>query len=180
MNGRHIRTTIVYGLLFGLMFLPVRSLLAPFLGGAMAFRIILWMGWAGYVLLLARWGRVGVTTILIPLGLPLIPVALGGAPSIFFLILLGVLSWIRSGIAFPGGMFRKGGAEAVLCMGGALLVGWHLPLTPLRWALGIWLFFLVQSLYFLFLNAEFEKSHSTGEDPFERARRRAEEILVSR
>ncbi|MHC1728397.1 MAG: hypothetical protein AB9866_20740 [Syntrophobacteraceae bacterium] len=46
------------------------------------------------------------------------------------------------------------------------------------WALGVWMFFLVQSLYFVLTgNAGDLEEAETVPDPFEKARRQAEEIL---
>ena len=54
------------------------------------------------------------------------------------------------------------------------------PASASAWVLGIWLFFLLQALYFAIFGVETPPSQSKFEqeiDPFERAYRRAEDIL---
>ena len=50
--------------------------------------------------------------------------------------------------------------------------------SPLWWALGIWLFFLVQTLFFVVGESGGIRPAGAGEDAFERARREAERILA--
>jgi len=51
------------------------------------------------------------------------------------------------------------------------------PRTAVTWALGIWLFFLIQSLYFMIIDTAFENRPEEPPDAFEQARMRAEGIL---
>jgi hypothetical protein len=72
--------------------------------------------------------------------------------------------------------------EFVLSLGGGILGVFLAPHTQVGWALGIWLFFLVQSLYFVSWEGrnaiEGEKQREV--DPFERASRQVERILSTR
>jgi hypothetical protein len=58
-----------------------------------------------------------------------------------------------------------------------MLVGSFAPISLTNWAVAIWMFFLVQALYFVF----FEDHHLSGQelrpDTFEQAREQAEKIL---
>jgi hypothetical protein len=46
------------------------------------------------------------------------------------------------------------------------------------WALGVWMFFLVQALYFVFIEYAGNIEEETAQmDPFEQANRQAETIL---
>ncbi len=69
-------------------------------------------------------------------------------------------------------------AALTLFVGGSLAVVLLSPRSTAAWAIGVWIFFLIQSMFFIF----FSEKPETGEtpppaDPFENARRRAEEIL---
>ena len=70
------------------------------------------------------------------------------------------------------------GAEFLICYGGFALVLYLSPNTSISWGLGVWMFFLVQSLYFLLFNNlnSFEES-GIPLDKFEEAKREAERIL---
>jgi len=97
----------------------------------------------------------------------------------FFLLALIVISWVRSGICFqkPGAIQLT--AELLLCILGGILVVVFTPGSLFAWALGVWMFFLVQALYFVF----FEQTDNRREEParmdaFEWASRQADRILA--
>ena len=69
-------------------------------------------------------------------------------------------------------------AELVISLGGGALVSFFVPGSGVTWALGIWMFFLIQTLYFVFFEASISIAiEESAIDPFERSRRMAEEIL---
>ncbi len=171
-----VRTTIVFGLGAGLFFIPARAVISVFLYEPLAFRLTLWLCLAFYALLMTRWSRKGTAALIFPMLLLLIP-AVWGSPVLFLLLSLAVLSWLRSGLFFPGRLAAKIPAELCLTLGGAALVDYFSPHTPLSWALGIWLFFLVQGLYFLIFAEEGRLGKEDQTSAFERARRESEEIL---
>jgi hypothetical protein len=71
-------------------------------------------------------------------------------------------------------------AELVICLSGGALVTYFTPHSPATWAMVVWAFFLVQSLYFIFLGEVPEKKgDETPRDPFEEMSRRAERIMSS-
>ena len=90
---------------------------------------------------------------------------------------MGVLSWIRSGICFTGTPLRALIAELVTVVGGAALVAFQVPSSTVGWAVGIWLFALVQSLYFFIIPGRDLRDVHTSADPFEEARRELEKVL---
>ena len=97
---------------------------------------------------------------------------------LFFLLALIVMAWIRSGICYqkPGAM--RLAVELLLCFLGAVLVHVFTPGSMFSWALGVWMFFLVQALYFVFFEpADNQQKGSSRLDAFERASRYAERIL---
>ena len=80
--------------------------------------------------------------------------AVAGSVSGFVVPAAAGLSWIRSGICFQGSMPRRVCAEAVTC-GAGLALAWLLqPPGPYGWALSIWMFGLIQALYFVLVDAE--------------------------
>jgi hypothetical protein len=93
-------------------------------------------------------------------------------------MVLGSIAWIRSGICFNRSPMRSAMAEAVTLAGGAALVAVLHPATAVTWSLALWLFVLIQSLYFFIVPVPLARKHALPpEDPFERAYRNALSIL---
>ena len=89
-----------------------------------------------------------------------------------------MLSWIRSGICFKEKPFLKRfGAEIGLGLATGLLVSGAVPAAAIRWALGVWLFFLIQALYFVLLDYRSDPEVKIDVDPFEKAKMAAQKIL---
>ena len=174
-------TTILFGLACAVLFVPLTSVLTTLTYWPMSFRIIIWAYCAGYAWMLAKWGRVSLLSLVFPLLLLLLFVFLSGSISAFLLFTMGVVSWIRSGICFKGSLGKTLGAELLVCLGGGIMVAAFEPHTIITWAVAIWMFFLVQSLYFVLFtkSAETEAAEEENVDLFERARRRVEAILDS-
>jgi len=156
-------------------------LLTPILYWPTTLKLILWVLLTLYTLLLARWSRTNLTALFFPLAL-----LLGSAlwPSVymgFFLLLPGILAWIRSGICFRDKPVRAVLAESVTIIGGMGLMGVWGPHSMLQWSLCIWLFGLVQCLYFYITSHGFlqhtEKETTGSVDPFESSAQEVERIL---
>ncbi len=179
MMNKRVRTTLVFGLLSGLAFVPLQMAASWIFLPGMAFRLVIAVLIGLYALLLARWGRAGRLSVIFP-ALVLTAFAILGTHRGFLILALLVLGWVRSGICFPGSVTGRILAEAALGLGGGLLVQSFAPHTPVAWALGIWMFFLVQSLYFVLIAPADEAPAPGGQDGFEDARRRAEAILSGR
>ena len=173
-----IVTTIGLGLFLGISFIPLSMILGTVSPWPQTFRLIVWGYVAIYAVFLARWGRGTVAGVLFPLVL-LFALTFWRIPRVDFLLLaLLVLSWIRSGICFKRPLLRMVAAELLICLGGGALVAFLAPYSTLTWAMGIWLFFLIQSLYFVFFERTAEKAEEMiAADPFEQARKQAERIL---
>lgn len=175
---RPMLMTVIYGLLCGISFIPIVMALSYFLYWPIAFRLTIWLYLAGYLVLLTRWAKVSLFSILFPLLLLVLLVFWGGSSPAYMFLALGILSWVRSGICFQGGLLRTLGAEAALCLGGGALVAYFTPHSMIIWAMAIWMFFLVQSLYFVVFKGIGEaEEEKVGLDPFEQARGQAEKIL---
>jgi hypothetical protein len=100
--------------------------------------------------------------------------------SAFFFLALAAVSWVRSGLCYQ---LRRGirlVVELFLGLAGAALVTVCMPGSALAWAPGIWMFFLLQALYFAIFDSNTEtldNQYEQAADPFERASRLAEDIL---
>ena len=173
-----VRTPLVYGFISALAVIPAAWMLAGPAGWPMAFKLALWTDLFFYAILLARWSNKGLIAIGFPLVLLLGTAIWPGVYNGFFFLGLGVLGWIRSGICFSGSPLRAVAAEIITLSGGAGLAALLGPGSSVTWAISIWLFFLVQALYFFIVPAT--KRFTTAqadEDPFELARREIQRVL---
>jgi hypothetical protein len=172
-----VRTTIVIGGLGGLAFLLTGMIGTPIgLRPWLCFGII-WCLLAAYALALAGWSGCRGTDVIFPLLiLGGIGIALPRAGVVFGLTLV-ILSWLRSGICYPRSGFQALFREVLLCGGGGLVLVLWQPSAPLSWALGIWLFSLVQALFFILFESGTPALKEAPPDRFDQARRRIEELL---
>ena len=178
-NIKHpIRNTIIYGLFCGLSFVPLSLTLDTVLSWPSAFCLALWLFISGYAILLSRWSNTALISIVFPLLLLVPTIFLVNSSVLFFLLALIVISWVRSGICFqkPGAI--RLAVELLLCILGGILVVVFTPGSLFAWALGVWMFFLIQTLYFVFFEpADNQQEESIRIDAFERASKQAERIL---
>ena len=173
-----IRLTIVWGLIGGLVYIPLCSALSLMVFWPLGIRLSLWILLVGYAVLLSRWASRPLRSIGLPLLLLLLTAFLIQSSTAFLLTAVLVLSWIRSGICFKGKpLLKRFGAEMVLGLGSGLLVYGASPGGTLIWALGVWLFFLIQALYFVLFEYQSDSQTKIDVDPFERAKMAAEKIL---
>jgi len=175
---RPIRTTLIYGLICALTVIPAAGLLAAYTGWPLAFKLMLWAALCGYAALLARWSAKGVGSLLLPLALLLGMALWPGIDAAFFFLALGVLGWLRSGICFNRFPIRAMASETITTAGGAGLIVLLNPGSAVAWSVSIWLFFLMQALYFFIVPTDGAVPDATSaEDPFEQAHRGARRIL---
>jgi hypothetical protein len=178
-NIKHpIRKTIIYGLLCGLSFVPLVLTLGTVITWSSSFCLALWLFISGYAILLSRWSNTALISIVFPLLLLVPTIFLVNSSVLFFLLALTVISWVRSGICFqkPGAI--RLALELLVCILGGILVVVFTPGSMLAWALGVWMFFLIQTLYFVFFEpADNQQEGSSRLDAFERASRYADRIL---
>jgi hypothetical protein len=173
-----IRTTIFFGLLCGISFIPLNLALNYILQGPSVNYLILWLYAAGYSLLLGRWSKTSIRSIGFPLGLHLAASIQVDATAVFYLISLAIISWIRSGICFKNPSALQWALELLFCTFGGILVMVFTPDSPFSWILATWMFFLIQSLFFvIFENRAIIPQDQSEIDPFERASRAAESVL---
>ena len=178
--NRPVRTTLILSFLAGFVIYPaLATILIPVLGWPAAPKLILWAITALYALLLVRWSNTRLLSTLFPLlillGAAVWPYVYAG----FFLLLLGGLAWMRSGICFTEKPVRTVMAELVCVAGGAAMVGFWLPSSMLQWELGIWLFGLTQCLYFYIMgHGPAAGRAEKNRDSFEQARSDLARVLA--
>jgi len=179
-NIKHpIRNTIFYGLFCGLSFVPLSLTLNAFISLSSAVGLTLWLFISGYAVLLNFWGnKIQISTVF-PL-LFLLPVIIFiDSMVLFFLLALIVIAWIRSGICYQKPVAIRLAVELLLFILGGILVVVFTPGSLFAWALGVWMFFLIQTLYFVFFEpADNQQEGSSRLDAFERASKQAERILT--
>ena len=172
-----IRHTIIYGLFCGLSFIPLSHLLNAIVPGSRAIGLTFWSFLAGYAFILNRWGKKFQTATVFPLSLLLPVIFLTDAMVLFFILALIVTGWIRSGICYQKPGVIGIAVELLLFFSGGALVFAFTPGSVHAWAFGVWMFFLVQALYFVFFEPDVSRHVSAGMDSFEKASRQAETIL---
>jgi len=174
-----IRNTIFYGLVCGLSFVPLSLALNAFFSWPSAVGLTLWLFISGYTILLNLWGKNIQLSTVYPLLFLLPTIFLIDTMVLFFMLALIAVSWIRSGICYQKPGAKRLAVELLLCFTGAVLVHVFMPSSVYGWALGVWMFFLVQALYFVFLGpADDHQEEAIELDAFERASSRAERILT--
>jgi hypothetical protein len=162
----------------GLLYIPLCIALSRFMFWPVSFQVSLWVLLAGYGVLLSRWAPKSLRSISLPLLLLLLAAFFIRSTSAFLFTTLVMLSWIRSGICFKEKPFLKRfGTEIGLGLATGLLVCGAMPAVDLASALGIWLFFLIQALYFVIFDYRSDFEAKIEVDPFEKAKMAAQKIL---
>ncbi len=175
-----IRTTIVWGVTAGLAFIPLCFGLSWVVLWPLSFKLSLSALLAGYGTLLSRWAQQPLRSILFPLILLFLAVFCFQSTNAFLLTAIGWLSWIRSGICFKeASIVKRLATEIGLGLGTGLLAFGAVPAVNPLWALGVWLFFLIQALYFILFDCGKERETHIEMDPFEKSKMAAETILSS-
>jgi hypothetical protein len=173
-----IRMTICFGLICGLSFIPLSLALNVVLAGPRVICLVFWLYAAGYGLLLSRWGKNLIRSNGLPLLLLFITSFIVDSIAAYYLLSLVIVSWIRSEICFRHPHAIKLVVELLLCAFGGILVVVFPPGSAFSWMLSIWMFFLIQSLYFvIFEDRAIIRQDHHETDPFDRASRQAEAIL---
>jgi hypothetical protein len=145
---------------------------------ASAVKLALWIFLTGYAILLNRWGAKAFPSTLFPLLLLIPPIFFGESGGLFFTLAITAISWIRGGICFQKTGLKGVAVELLLCLAGGILVLAFTPGSVFVWALGVWMFFLIQSLYFVFFeHTDKRREEPAGMDAFEQASRQAERVL---
>ena len=158
--------------------LPLSTLvLAPVLGGARALALHAVLAAAGYLAVMAPDARRRVAVAAGGGAAGLLCLAWAGSNTGLLVALSLVVAVVRSGVLFRRGLARSLAVEGiVLLLAVATLHVLAVPGLAGR-ALALWGWFVVQSFYFLPAGLA-ARARGTQGDPFERARRRLEELLA--
>ena len=133
---------------------------------------------AAYSAFLARSSGRSLRALFAPLFMLAAVMAAAGSVTGFVVPAAAGLSWIRSGICFPGSLPRRVCAEAITCAAGLALVRLLQPPGPYGLPLSIWMFGLIQALYFVVIDAERSVlPEKQGQDRMAQAHRRADALL---
>ena len=174
---RPVRTTIFFGLICAILFTALGLFFEHTVFWPAFFRMSIFGCLAIYSFILASWSKKNHLSVIFPLLFLVVFNFAQNSNYAFLLLCLGMLSWIRSGICFQNAFSKSLGAEIIFSIGGGVLVAYLNPYSTITWALGIWMFFLIQSLYFLVMTDFGPEEEPLNTDPFEEARIRAEGIL---
>jgi hypothetical protein len=107
---------------------------------------------AAYAALLAGLSGRDLRALFAPVMILAALLASAGSVAGFVIPAAAALCWIRSGICFPGPPARRIVAEALTAATGLALVAGLRPVGLTGWTLGLWLFFLIQALYFAIID----------------------------
>jgi hypothetical protein len=146
-NFSAITASIIFAAAAGLLLAAVVSLPLRPAARITAANSAIFLCVAGYTAFLARLNGRSLKTLFAPLFMLAAVWAAAGSVNAFVVPAAAGLSWVRSGICFPGSTARRLCAEALACPAGLALVWLLQPPGPYGWALGIWMFGLIQALY---------------------------------
>jgi hypothetical protein len=173
-----VAASVIFAAAAALMVAAVTNLPFRMIHRATALNTAMFLGIAAYVGFLGRLSGKNYRDFFAPLVILSAVLVAGGSVTSFVIPAAATLSWIRSGICFPGPLPRRVFAEAIFCAAGQALAWMLQPPGLYGWALSVWLFWLIQSLYFLVVDPEpgslFERP---GRNKFEAAHSRAEVLL---
>ena len=173
-----IRATLVWGLLSAIIYLPASTFLHALIPWPLGDQLLLWALLTGYGLMLSRWAVKPFSAVALPLITLFLAALLIHSTPIFVCVALAVLSWMRSGICFRRRpLAMRFIAEIGLGVGAGLAISAVVFTATVSASLGIWLLFLIQTLYFVIFEYRQEPANRLDVDPFERARMAAEQIL---
>ena len=171
-------TTIFFGLICGGSVIPLNLILSHMTSASNAICTILWLHSTAYAFLLYRWSRQVSLAFIFPAMFLFAAIFLLDSPRPFVILSLAVIGWIRSGICFQRpAACRLITASSLGIIGGILITAFQ-PHSAIGWSLGVWMFFLVQAIYFVF--NEKDDAHQDNKiepDPFEEAYRQAKSML---
>lgn len=175
-----IRATLLLGLICALFFGPLYLALNTMVSAPHAVCLSIWLFAAVYALFLCRWSRQKLWISVFPMLLLILAIFLVKSMSAFFLLTLMIIGWIRSGICYQKNKGARLAVEVLLGLLGGALMALFPPASVSAWALGVWMLFVLQTLYFAIFGNKLvipANKFAFEVDPFERPCRQAEEIL---
>lgn len=176
-----VAASVVFAVIAALLFAGVMSLPLRLIPRPAALNTAMFLGLTGYAGFLARMSGKNYRDFFAPFWLLSAVLAVAGSVAGFVIPAAAGLSWFRSGICFPGSIPRRVFAEGITCPAGLLLAWMLQPPGLLGWTLSVWMFWLIQALYFLAVGSE--PSPGPERSPWQRletAHRRTETLLRER
>jgi hypothetical protein len=133
---------------------------------------------AAYAALLCRLSGKGLRVLFAPFLILSAVLAVAGSLAGFVVPAAAGLCWIRSGICFSGPIARRVLAETLTGGAGLLLCAVLQPPGLTGRVLGLWMFFLIQALYFVIIDtAPGPRGESADRDPRQTVRSRVQALL---
>lgn len=172
-----IGTTLIYGAV-GSLVTALLLILGAASGALISRNILFMLLLCIYSLFLCRWSKTEFISVLFPL-LLLTGVGLFHQHAGSLIFIFCIFSWIRSGICYSKTPLRAVLAEVVTLVGGFGIALFCWSPSVLMFSLSVWLFFLIQTLYFYIVPELAEENTMVNgrADSFERARRELERLL---
>lgn len=173
-----ITATVIFGGAAALLSAGAISLPVYFVARPVRLNAALFLCLAAYAAWLSRLSARPIRSFAAPL--LLLSAVLVSAASVagFAIPAAAGLAWIRSGICFPGPVVRRAAAELLTAAAGLTLCAVLRPPGLAGWALEVWMFFLIQALYFAFVDpVQARDSERPVRDSRPGLHRRAEALL---
>jgi hypothetical protein len=173
-----ITATLIFAAIAALLTAAVASLPQGRMPRWTGLNLAMFLCLAAYAALLARLSGKRIRALFAPfLILSTLP-AVAGSVAGFAIPAAAGLCWIRSGICFPGPIVRRIAAEALTGAAGLALVAGLRPAGLTGWMLAMWMFFLIQSLYFVIIDAaSIPRSERPGRDRRQPIHRRVQALV---
>jgi hypothetical protein len=173
-----ITATAIFGGAAALLSAGAISLPLHFVAWPVRLNTMLFLCLAAYAVLLARMSARPIRSLAAPLLLLSAVLVSAGSVTGFVVPAAAGLAWMRSGICFQGPGARRAAAEILTVSAGLVLTSLLRPPGSAGLALGVWLFFLIQALYFAFVDAaQALGSERPDRDARQALRRRAQALL---
>jgi hypothetical protein len=177
-NISPMTATLIFAAGAALVLAAVTSLPLGPVSRSMALNAAMFLCLAAYAALLARLSAKNLRALFAPLLILGAVLAAAGSVGGFVIPAAAGLCWIRSGICFPGPPVRRLVAEALTAAAGLALVAGLRPAGLAGWALSLWMFFLIQALYFAIIDAALPcRGQRPGLDPRHMIRNRVQALL---
>ena len=122
--NRPVATTIFFGMVCGLSFIPLKRVLDYWFLWPGTIGLTLWLFTAGYSLLLCLWSGKNLASVAYPILFLFLNAFLVPSAAAFYCLAQANVSWIRSGLCYPeqDRKYIRIAVEMVLCAMAATVV----------------------------------------------------------
>ncbi len=173
--------TIIYGIICSILYIPFILTLSHLGMQFDGFNLILYCFVILYALLLCKFAQKQLISVFFPMLFFGITGYWVESRIGYIILSFILLTWIRTSICFDKFSIKSIIVEGFVSLIGACLFILLNPYTNLTWAIGIWLFFLLQTIYTILTPLP---NHSNGNEEyeshrFEHAKSQIEKILAT-